>query len=301
MFLLVFAVVAVLSYSILYFYPKGKQPEQKRKDIPNLDAYSYLHINKSHNELIEFTILSLHAKNFIDLAQNKSKSKLGIKAFSKKDQPSSSSLISIEKTVLDELGTSQHEFKTFLKHCNGSSFKKKIELQLSWIDRDWEECGFIYGEVFMKKYKKMKYIIVGLVALFGVTKLLIALSRGYTNVQFLIFEIAIFSFFISKAFFRTNLNLTKTGEIYINELRSKYYSATKIKDFNERESQLIAAIQGQTILEGELKNVSIVLNTGTTAYVAAIAAASMATSSDCSSCSSCSSCGGGCGGCGGCG
>jgi uncharacterized protein (TIGR04222 family) len=172
-------------------------------------------------------------------------------------------------------------------------------------DQALKEAGLLPNESIVRARWSRLLIAVFVVGGVGIVKLLVAFSRGRTNVGFLIILIIVAIFFAIKVSFP---RLTESGKAMIADLQELYSGLKDRALFLQPggatiEPMMLAAVFGIAALESSsFAFTRTLFPRATVAQTSSYSSCGSSCGSSCSSSSCGSSCGGGCGGgCGGCG
>lgn len=284
-FLLLYACVISAAYvfcNLSHYFIDHTSPEMAPKIPAEPDPYLIAYLRAGSRETIQLILFSLLEREYIISSTGKSSIK------QKKGHPAIKNLSEIEKVVFDEVKTS-----TRLEDVIDS---KKIQEELADLCKDSallkNDPELLMDQKILNRFEFVCKIVSCFIILFGGYKLAIALSKGHSNVFFLIV------FGIAGALIINHLTylprLTRKGRFFIKNLQL-VYNPSNIKEISRLSSYQ------QLLLAGTVG--FVLLNDNGYAFLNTFPRRSASSGSGCgSSCSGGSSCGGGgCGGCGGCG
>lgn len=284
-FLLLYACVILAGYlfcNLSHHFIDSTSREMVPKIPADPDPYLIAYLRAGSRETIQLILFSLLEREYIISSTGKSSIK------HKKGHPEIKNLSEVERVVFDQVKNST-KLEDVIDHkktqekladvCKGSTLLKN-------------EPELLMDQNILHRFELVRKIVTGFIIFFGGYKLTIALSKGHSNVFFLIVFGIVGAVIINHLTYLPRL--TRKGRTFIKNLQLVYNSS------NVKEISRLSSYQ-QLLLAGTVG--FVLLNNNGYAFLNTFPRRSANSGSGCgSSCSGGSSCGGGgCGGCGGCG
>jgi uncharacterized protein (TIGR04222 family) len=277
-FLVFYIALGLLMLFVLFVLRQAAEPSDAiQMDLSSPYLISYLRGGK--NELLRIATISLIHRGLLKVS--------GTKVSITAPNVMNGAGTSIERKLLSHFAKPKEASSVF------------SELSFDEYDADLERLGLLPDDT-IRTGRSLR-LVVALVVLWGValSKIAIALSRGRSNIQFLIILSVLFGYLAYRMIYK---RLTRRGESMLAGLRSLFSSlknraSSASGNWSANELTLLGAVYGIAALP------TSICPYARTLYPAAASSSDSGGDSSSSSCGS-SSCGGGggCGsGCGGCG
>jgi uncharacterized protein (TIGR04222 family) len=199
----------VCSRSNIFFDKTDQEPELKVPSEP--DPYFVAFLRGGEVEVLKIVLYSLIAKGYLIVSTAKTSVK------PKKNHPPVENLIPLEKDVFNYVNST-----TIISLANNERLLLDVAGRCNELVNSKNHKELIFENTYKEKSDQIRFACSAFIVLLGGYKLLVALSKGHSNVLFLIMFCIVGIILISK--FVPIPRLTKKGEKFLENLKIAFQS-----------------------------------------------------------------------------